>query len=325
MHPILLFTASWADRPLEELATHAGEWGYAGVELCCWGDHLEIQRASADAEYIASRLDLLGRYDLQVHVLANHRVSQAIGDPIDDRHRDLLPDYVWGNGDPEEVRQRAIEEMLATIQVAEKMGVGVVSGFTGSPLWSAIAGWPNPRPQRIRQALEAFVQAWQPIFELCAETGVRFACEVHPGQLAYDLYSAELVLEALDHRPEFGFTFDPSHLFWQGIDPVEFLYHFSERIYHVHVKDVTLTLNGRAGLFSNLWPNGDRRRGWQFRSPGRGGIDWESILRALLRIRYSGPLSVDWQDPDLDRDFGAEDACKFLQRMVIEPPKNPGS
>lgn len=318
---VLLFSGPWADVPLETLAAQAAGWGYNGFELCCWGDHLEVQRGLSDPEYCPARLDLLGRSDLQAPVISNHKVGQAVSDVVDSRHQSLVPDYVWGDGEPVSVAQRAAEEMMATFRLAERLGAGVVSGFTGSPVWSFIAGYPAPKPDAITEALKQFAGQWHPILDAARETGVRFACEVHPGQLAFDLYSAEVVLEVLDNREEFGFTFDPSHLHWQGIDPVEFLRKFPDRIYHVHVKDAQLTLDGRAGLLAGFWPSGDRRAGWQFRSPGHGGIDWPAIVRTLNEIGYDGPLSVDWHDPGMDREYGAADACRFVKSLDFEAPR----
>ena len=318
--PILLFTGPFADLPLDTLAAKVGEWGYQGVELCCWGDHLEVQRALSDESYCASRLELLARHDLHATVIANHKVGQAVSDVIDERHQALLPDYVWGDGKPAKVQQRAAEEMMATFRLAEKLGAGVVSGFTGSPIWSYVTGYPAPKPAVISEALKQFAKQWNPILDVARDCGVRFACEIHPGQMAFDLHSAEIVLDALHGREEFGFTFDPSHFHWQGIEPIEILRRFPDRIYHVHVKDATLTLNGRSGLLSGYWPSGDARRGWQFRSPGRGGIDWDAILRTLNEIGYDGPIAVDWHDPGLDREFGAADALQFLKRLEFDPP-----
>jgi sugar phosphate isomerase/epimerase len=317
---ILLFTGPWADLPLETLAAKAGEWGYQGVELCCWGDHLEVQRGLSVDDYCSAKLDLLARSDLQVPVIANHKVGQAVSDVIDGRHQALLPDYVWGDGKPAAVRERATEEMTATFRLAEKLGAAVVSGFTGSPVWSYVAGYPAPKPDVIADALKAFAAQWHPILDAARECGVRFAFELHPGQVAFDLYSAELVLDALDGREEFGFTFDPSHLHWQGVDPAAFLRRFPDRIYHVHVKDAVLALDGRAGVLAGYWPSGDPRRGWQFRSPGRGGIDWESVVRGLNDIGYDGPLSVDWHDAGMDREAGAAEACQFVKRLDFAPP-----
>ena len=107
---------------------------------------------------------------------------------------------------------------------------------------------------------------------------------------------------------------------WQGVDPVEFLRRFPDRIYHVHIKDAQLTLNGRAGILAGYWPSGDPRAGWQFRSPGHGGVDWPAIIRALNAIGYDGPLSVDWHDPGMDREYGAADALRFVKGIDFDPP-----
>ena len=318
--PVLLFTGPWADVPLEVLAGKAAEWGYDGLELCSWGDHLEIQRGLAEDAYAPARLDLLARYNLQLMAVAAHKVSQAVSDSIAEHHQALLPDYVWGDGKPDGVRERASAELAATFKLAEKLGVGVVTGFTGSRVWHYTSGYPAPKPGIIARALKQFADEWHPLLDTAAECGVRFACEVHPGQLAFDLYSTEAVLDALGGRDEFGLLFDPAHLLWQGIDPMAFLRRFADRVYHVHVRDAVLNLDGRASLLAGYWPSGDARRGWQFRTPGRGGVDWEAVIRTLNDTGYDGPLSVDWHDPGMDRDYGAAEACRFVKQLDFDPP-----
>ena len=313
--PVLLVSAAWANVPIESLVQKLNDWGYQGLELACVGDHFEVQRAQADDAYCQDKLDLLARYDLQVLVLSNYRVGQALCDRIEPRHKKILPDYVWGDGDPAGVQDRAAAEMLATIACAQKLGVGVVSGFAGSSLWPGVVGWPANDPLEVQDGLRDFVRRLTPILDACADAGIRFALEVHPGQVAFDLFSAEMVLDALDGREEFGFTFDPSHLHWQGIDSAEFLRRFPERIFHVHVKDLALTLNGRTGILNSYQPYGDVRRGFEYRAPGHGGIDWESIIRALNAIGYEGPLAIEWSDPSMDPEYGAEEACKFVKRL----------
>lgn len=317
--PVVLFSGTWADTPLEELAPQASEWGYAGLELCCWGDHFEVQRALSEPDYCQEKLDLLSRHDLTVMVLSNHRVGQAVCDPIDERHQALVPDYVWGDGSPAGVQERATEEMMATVRAAEKLGVGVVGGFSGSPLWSYVVGYPPPSPEVVERGLREFVRRFSPILDVCRDHNVKFAYEVHPGQVAFDYYSTEMVLDALHGREEFGFLFDPSHLHWQGVDPVEFLRRFGDRIYHVHVKDAALALNGRSSLLGSYLPYGDPRRGWDFRAPGHGGVDWEGVMRALHEIGYEGPLSVEFKDAAMQREYGADEACKFVKRLDFEP------
>lgn len=317
--PVLLFSGQWTQSPLEELAQKLSDWGYQGLELCCWGDHFEVQRALSEDDYCQQKLDLLARHDLQVLVLSNHRVGQAVCDRIEPRHKKILPDYVWGDGDPEGVQERAAAEMLATVQAAQKLGVNVISGFTGSALWPGVMGYPANNPAEVDDGLRDFAHRFGPILDACRDAGIRFAVEVHPGQIAFDLYSAEMALEAVEGRDEFGFTFDPSHLHWQGVDPVEFLRRFPDRIFHVHIKDLAMTLNGRTGILNAYQPYGDARRGWEFRSPGHGGIDWESVIRTLNAIHYEGPLSIEWSDAGMDRDTGAEEACKFVKRLDFPP------
>jgi sugar phosphate isomerase/epimerase len=321
--PVLLFSGQWTQVPLEELVEKLSDWGYQGLELCCWGDHFEVQRGLSEDDYCQQKLDLLAEHDLQVLVLSNHRVGQAVCDRIEPRHKKILPDYVWGDGDPEGVQERAAAEMLATVQVAQKLGVNVISGFTGSALWPGVNGYPANNPGEVDAGLRDFAHRMGPILDACQNAGIRFALEVHPGQVAFDLYSAEMVLEALDGREEFGFTFDPSHFFWQGVDPAEFVRRFPDRIFHVHIKDAAMTLNGRTGVLNAYQPYGDIRRGWEFRAPGHGGIDWESLIRALNAIHYEGPLSVEWSDPSMNREHGAEEACKFVKRLDF-PTQTPG-
>src|SRR5262245_58959819 len=141
--PVLLFSGQWTDVSLETLAPKLAEGGYQGVELVCWGDHFEVQRALSEDDYCQHKIDLLGKYDLQTLVLSNHRTSTAVCDRIDQRHQHLLPDYVWGNGESEGVHERAAEEMIATVQAAQQLGVSVLTGFTGSSIWAAVNSYPG--------------------------------------------------------------------------------------------------------------------------------------------------------------------------------------
>ncbi len=317
--PITLFTGQWADLGIDQMVKLTKQFGYDGIELACWGDHFEVDKANADPGYCAGRRQLLEDHGLQCHAISAHLVGQAILDPIDERHRSILPDYVWGDGDPQGVTERAIEELKATARAAQKFGVGVVNGFTGSSIWHLNYSFPPVPPSMIDAGFELLAERFNPILDVFGECGVRFALEVHPTEIAFDLYSAERALEALGHRPEFGFNFDPSHLIWQGIDPVEFIRAFPDRIYNVHVKDACTTLNGRTGILCSHLNFGDPRRGWDFRSPGRGAVNFEEIIRALNVIGYQGPLSVEWEDSGMDRQFGAAEAASFLRKLDFSP------
>ncbi len=317
--PVTLCTGQWADLPVEELCKKVVEFGFDGLELACWGDHFEVDKALKDDSYCAKKRDLLARYDLQLFSISNHLAGQAVLDPIDQRHKAILPDYVWGDGNPAGVRKRAIEEMKNTARAAQKLGVGVVNGFTGSSIWHLVYDFPPVPRSMIDAGYDLFAELWNPILDVFQECGVKFALEVHPTEIAFDIVSAERALEAIGRREEFGFNFDPSHLIWQGVDPAEFIRAFPDRIYHVHMKDAAVTLNGRSGILSSHLPFGDHRRGWDFRSLGRGGVRFEEIIRALNVIKYNGPLSVEWEDSGMDREHGAKEACQFVKNLDFQP------
>jgi len=288
------------------------------LELACWGDHFEVDKAANDPGYAAAKRDLLDRFDLQCQAISSHLVGQAVCDRIDARHQAILPPHVWGDGDPAGVNRRAAEDMKNAARAAQQFGVGVVNGFTGSSIWHLLYSFPPVPDSMIAAGYEQFAERWNPILDVCGECGVRFALEVHPTEIAFDIYSAKRALEALGNREEFGFNFDPSHLLWQGIDPVEFIREFPDRIYHVHVKDAIVMLNGRTGILGSHLNFGDPHRGWDFRSPGRGGVNFEEIIRALNQVGYEGPLSVEWEDAGMDREHGAREACEFVQKLDFE-------
>ena len=310
--PVTLFTGQWADLPLEQMARKTKEFGYDGIELACWGDHFEVEKA--DDAYCRRKRDLLDSHGLQCHAISAHLVGQAVCDNIDERHKSILPPAVWGDGKPEGVNKRAAEELKATARAAKRLGVGVVNGFTGSSIWHLLYSFPPVPGKMIDDGFKLFANRFNPILDVFAECGVKFALEVHPTEIAFDIYTAERALDAIGRRPEFGFNFDPSHLHWQGIDSVEFLRAFSDRIYHVHVKDAIVTLNGKSGILASHINFGDHRRGWDFRSPGRGTVNFEEIIRELNRIGYQGPLSVEWEDSGMDREFGAREAASFVKQ-----------
>ena len=316
---VTLFTGQWADLPLEELARKAGEWGFDGLELACWGDHFEVDKALADEGYVRQVQEVLERNHLNCFAVGAHLVGQAICDPIDNRHRAILPPDVWGDGEPEGVRQRAAERMKDTARAAARLGVKQVNGFTGSPIWHLLYSFPPNDFDKIERGYTEFAERFGPIVDVFDAEGVRFGLEVHPTEIAYDFVTTRKTLGALDRRPGFGINFDPSHFAHQYLDPVSFVEEFADRIYHVHVKDSKKTLDGRKSILGGHLNFGERERGWDFVSPGHGDVDFEALIRALNRIGYAGPLSIEWEDSGMDRQWGARDALAFVRRVDFMP------
>jgi sugar phosphate isomerase/epimerase len=199
------------------------------------------------------------------------------------------------------------------------MGCGVVTGFMGSPIWRYLYSFPPASEEMIEDGFQEIKKLWDAILDVFDEEGVIFALEVHPTEIAFDYYTAKRLLETLGGRKTFGFNFDPSHLVWQGVDPVTLISDFPDRIFHVHMKDAAVTLDGRSGILSSHIAFGDLRRGWNFRSLGHGDVKFEEIIRALNAAGYDGPLSVEWEDNGMDREYGAAEACRFVRNINFSP------
>jgi len=317
---VTLFTGQWADLTLENLAKKVSDWGFDGLELACWGDHFEVDKALEDGSYVQSRWDILNKYNLKCFAISTHLVGQCVADdPIDERHKRILPERLWGDGDPEGVRQRCAEELKNTAKAAKLFGVNVVNGFTGSPVWKNIYFFPPTSQGDIDAGYEDFSQRWLPILDVFSQNGVKFGLEVHPTEIAYDIITSQRAIDAVNGHPAFGFNFDPSHFVHQFVDPVEFIGEFGDRIWHMHVKDSRVRLTGRNSILSSHLDFGDSRRGWDFVSPGRGDVKWDEIIRALNRIGYNGPLSIEWEDSGMDRDWGAPEALAMIRKQDFTP------
>ena len=281
-HPVTIFTGQWADLPLAELAPKIASFGYDGLELACWGDHMDVFKAATDKKYCKAQLKVLEKSGLKCWAISNHLAGQLVCDPNNDSRSDgfgMVPKKC--NGKPEAKREWAVESMKASAKAAKNLGISVVNGFTGSSIWHMLYSFPPVSDKMVDDGFKYFAKMWK----------------------------------AIDYRPTFGFNFDPSHLLWQGMDPAQFIREFPDRIYHVHIKDSKVTLDGKTGILSSHINFGQPNRGWDFRSPGHGGVNFEEIIRELNRIGYQGPLSVEWEDSGMNREYGAKDACAFVRKI----------
>lgn len=329
--PVCLFTGQWADLPLETIAKKAKGFGYDGLELACWGDHFDVPAALADKGWAKRQWELLADHGLGAYAVSNHLVGQAVCDRIDERHKAILPERIWGDGQPEGVARRAAQELIDTAKATRRFfdaapgpvkallsrtGKTVVNGFTGSSIWTYVYAFPPPPPGAIEQGYADFGRRFGPILDAYQKEGVHFALEVHPTEIAFDIASTRRALAAVGGHAHFGFNFDPSHFGYQGVDHLAFLREFGPRILNVHMKDVWWSDRPReAGVFGGHAPFGADGRVWDFRSPGRGSLDFEALVRQLNHVGYAGPLTVEWEDPMMDREAGAAEACAFVRRL----------
>jgi len=317
MRPITLFTGQWADLTMEEMCKTASALGYEGLELATWGNHINPKRAAEDTSYVKEIKDTLKKYNLSCWAISAHLSGQIVGDVLDKRHNGFAAASVANDFDA--MRKWAVQEVKYTILAAENLGVKIITGFTGSPIWPYWYSFPQTSEEMVEEGYQIIVDRWSPLFDDMDKKDIKFALEVHPTEIAFDYYSFVRLLKSFNYRKTLGMNFDPSHLLWQGIEPHLMIRELPDRVYHVHVKDASVTLDGLTGILGSHIEFGKTRRGWNFRSPGRGDVDFSAIIRELNEVNYQGPLSVEWEDSGMDRLRGAAEACEFVKDINIMP------
>ncbi len=146
--PVTLVTGQWADLPFEELCKKASVWGYDGLEIACWGDHMDVRKAASSAAYVRDKKRILKKYGLKCWALGAHLAGQCVGDDYDPRLDGFAPDAVKGK--PDALRKWAVEEMKASARAARAMGCYVVNGFMGSPIWKAWYSFPTTTEDMVK-------------------------------------------------------------------------------------------------------------------------------------------------------------------------------
>ena len=317
MRPITIFTGQWADLTLEEMCKAASEMGYEGLELATWGNHINPKKAAEDKDYIKQIKETLKKYNLKSWAISAHLCGQLVGDEMDKRHNGFAPAEVSDN--PDAMRAWAIKEVKNIILAAENLGIKIITGFMGSPIWPYWYSFPQTSEEMIEEGYQAIVKRWTPLFDEMDKRDIKFALEVHPTEIAFDYYTFVRLLKSFNYRKTLGMNFDPSHLLWQGLKPHLVIRELPDRVYHVHIKDAAVTLDGLTGILGSHIEFGKTTRGWNFRSPGRGEVDFAAIIRELNEINYEGPLSIEWEDSGMERFRGALEACEFTRKINITP------
>jgi sugar phosphate isomerase/epimerase len=310
-----LFTIYYEDRSLDEACAFAADAGYEAVELACqYGSkHLDAERAVSDAAYTREIRDTVARHGLFISCISNHLDSQLVLGPLDRSTDSWAP-----TSDPEEKVRFGIGRTLLAARVANALEVPCVAGFVGTDVWGHWYAHDASMVEIYEEGWELFAERWDPILDVYGAAGVRFALEVHPVQIAYNIETSKRALEALGHRNEFGFNFDPSHLVWQLIDPCLFVWEFGDRIFHAHAKDTELITRNLAR--SGVMSQGDVNRpdrGWRFRCPGWGEVDWRRLMTALAEVGYDYVLSYEHEDPILTAEDAAEKCAAYLRPLMI--------
>lgn len=239
------------------------------------------------------------------------------------------------------IHKQAQQDLIRVARLAFFLGklqdrVVPLPGFVGSPAncWSHWFEFP-PRPKAIGGyaipevldvSLELLAERFGPVFAACKEFGTTYDLECHPSERAMgDIESAGDYLRAMEkagYLDVVGFNFDPSHMVWQNVSPIDFIREYGEHIHSAHIKGVQVVQTPvRAGLLGGHRPMGNRLNGWNFVTAGtaRDAVNVEECIVELNRAGYSGAVNIEWEDNDAEKRSGAKAALDYLRKGDLPP------
>jgi DNA-(apurinic or apyrimidinic site) lyase len=305
-----VLTVPLGEQSLEDALSYLSGIGVDAVEIGCGGypgeSHLDRRAALEDPAVRSDLLETVADHDMRISALATH-------------NNPLHPD--------DERASEADTELREAVELADALGVGTVTCFSGLPAggpedsvpnWIT-APWPSEHADAHDYQWEVATEYWQDLAAHAADHGVELAIEMHPNMLVYEPTG---LLELRERTNEYvGANFDPSHLYWQGIDVTDAIRLLGDAIHHVHAKD-TKVYDERAsvkGVLDTTPYDEELDRSWLFRSVGYGhGEDhWRDVVSTLRMVGYDGALSIEHEDSLTSANEGLEKAVDLLQRVVF--------
>jgi len=297
---------------LTEALDYLKSIGVEAVEIGCGGypgnEHCQPAELLADQSKVEAFRDTVRSRGLEISALSCHGNS-------------VHPDPA--------IAQAHQADLLNTIRLASKMGVSTVITFSGcpgggpgdrTPNW-VTCPWPPDFSQIVKwQWEEVLIPYWQKTCAFARDHGVRIALEMHPG---FCVYNPETMLSLRAAAGDnLGANFDPSHLFWQGIDPIYAIRALGPAIFHFHAKDTRIDpVNSNVnGVLDTKPYTQEIKRSWIFRTVGYGHSEeeWRAMVSNLRLVGYDGALSIEHEDSLMSNREGLEKAVKFLQGLVIK-------
>lgn len=308
------FTANFTEKPLEEVAKLAADYGYEALEIPAYEGNGQLETKEVIKGNNAKKIkEMVNGYGLSIAALSNHSDSFLIMGPTG---KDT--DFIY-KGTPEEKIKHGTESLIRTAQAANALEVPVVVGYPGVENWGRFfffpygKGWDEYEQQ--------FAERFTPILDKFKEYGVKFAIEIHPNSFVYDILTAERALELVDYHPCLGYNLDPANTLYLSISNELLIDRLKDRIFHVHAKDAELVAHnlplGGTMMHGDM---GRLDRSYRFRVPGWGDVNWKRIITELAMVGYDGVLSYEHEDVTMSRMDGVEKTAAFLKPLLIKSP-----
>ncbi len=302
---------------LEGLADWTSGMGYKGIQIPTLDPaFFDLQLAADSQTYCDELSGMLADRNLEITELSTHLQGQMLA--VHPAYNLLQDSFAPASvrGKHEARTEWARSQLLLAAKASRNLGLPTHATFSGSLAWPYFYPWP-PRPDGlIEEAFEELARRWHPILNAFDEAGVDVCYEIHPGEDLFDGATFEKFLSAVDDHPRCNILFDPSHLLLQGLDYLEFLDIYKDRIRAFHVKDAEFNPTGRQGVYSGYASWKDRAA--RFRSPGDGQVDFRGIFSKLAMNGYDGWAVLEWECCLKDSGAGAREGKQFIENHIIQ-------
>ncbi len=294
----------------------AADCGYVGVQVPSGDRRLfDLSLAAESQDYCDTFAGQARETGIAITELSAHLQGQlvAVHPAYDTLFDAFAPPQV--RGDPAARRDWAAGEVRKALAASRRLGCTALAAFSGALAWPYVYPWPQRPPGLIDEAFDELARRWRPLLDAAEEDGVDIAFELHPGEDLHDGVSFEMFLDRVGHHPRATLLYDPSHFLLQGLDYLDHLDIYRDRIRMFHVKDAELNPTGRQGVYGGYQSWIDRAG--RFRSPGDGQIDFGAVFSKLAANDFDGWAVVEWECPLKHPEDGAREGAAFVRDHII--------
>lgn len=319
--PALFLAQFMGDEPpfnsLDDICRWASDLGYRGIQIPTWETRLiDLEKAAESKTYCDELKGKIAEHGLEITELATHIIGQLVAvHPAYDKLFDNFAPAAYHNN-PSARTEWANRHMKQAAAASRNLGLSASASFSGALLWPYLYPWPQRPAGLVETGFAELAKRWRPILDVYDEHGVDVCYELHPGEDLHDGVSFELFLDALDQHPRANINYDPSHFLLQGLDYLQFIDIYHERIKAFHVKDAELNPDGRQGVYGGYqsWVN----RAGRFRSLGDGQVDFKGIFSKLTQYGYGSWAVLEWECCLKSPEQGAREGATFIAEHIIE-------
>ena len=279
-------------------------------------DFIDVRKAAESNVYCDELKGHCSEFGIEITELSTHLEGQLIAvHPAYDKLFDsFAPHEVHNN--PKARSEWASQQLRLAAQASANLGLSNQATFSGSLLWPYVYPWPQRSAGLVEEGFRELASRWLPILDAFDEAGVNLCYEIHPGEDLHDGSSFEVFLEQVNGHQRANILYDPSHLVLQGMNYLDFIDIYRDRIKMFHVKDAELNPSGRSGVYGGYSDWLDRPG--RFRSLGDGSVDFKAIFSKLAAYDFDGWAVLEWECCLKNQEDGAKEGASFIKDHIIK-------